>query len=74
MHCPSILCGNAVGELPVDAFIIPDDIFAPSGRALGVRWGQAKGARIALAAILGMAGYIAGMVRALVTAFLIILD
>ncbi|MEK1886916.1 MAG: chloride channel protein [Phyllobacterium sp.] len=56
---------------------IPGGIFAPSlsvGAGLGSAVGQLLGSNIALAAILGMAGYFAGVVQAPMTAFVIILE
>lgn len=56
---------------------IPGGLFAPSlsvGAGLGSAIGQAMGASIGLAAILGMAGYFAGVVQAPMTAFVIILE
>lgn len=56
---------------------IPGGIFAPSlavGAGFGSTVGQLMGASIALAAILGMAGYFAGVVQAPMTAFVIILE
>lgn len=56
---------------------IPGGIFAPSlsvGAALGSTIGEAMGVSIALAAMLGMAGYFAGVVQAPMTAFVIILE
>lgn len=56
---------------------IPGGIFAPSlavGAGFGSTVGSARGTSIALAAILGMAGYFAGVVQAPMTAFVIILE
>lgn len=56
---------------------IPGGIFAPSlavGAGLGSTIGHLMGTSIALAAILGMAGYFAGVVQAPMTAFVIILE
>lgn len=56
---------------------IPGGIFAPLlsiGAGLGSTIGSMMGASIALAAILGMAGYFAGVVQAPMTAFVIILE
>ncbi|RDL47321.1 H(+)/Cl(-) exchange transporter ClcA [Ensifer sp. M14] len=56
---------------------IPGGIFAPSlsiGAGLGSTIGYFMGSSIALAAILGMAGYFAGVVQAPMTAFVIILE
>ncbi|EJB03722.1 chloride channel protein EriC [Rhizobium leguminosarum bv. trifolii WSM597] len=56
---------------------IPGGIFAPSlaiGAGFGSTVGQLMGSGIALAAILGMAGYFAGVVQAPMTAFVIILE
>ncbi|WP_337266343.1 chloride channel protein [Oryzifoliimicrobium ureilyticus] len=56
---------------------IPGGIFAPSlsvGAGLGSAAGTLIGTSIALAAILGMAGYFAGVVQAPMTAFVIILE
>ena len=56
---------------------IPGGIFAPS-LSIGARFGSTVGliigANIGLAAILGMAGYFAGVVQAPMTAFVIILE
>jgi H+/Cl- antiporter ClcA len=56
---------------------IPGGIFAPSlavGAGFGSTVGMLIGSNIALAAILGMAGYFAGAVQAPMTAFVIILE
>jgi H+/Cl- antiporter ClcA len=56
---------------------IPGGLFAPSlavGAGLGSTLGVAFGANISLAAVLGMAGYFAGVVQAPMTAFVIILE
>lgn len=56
---------------------IPGGIFAPSlsvGVGLGGTIGSMLGASIALSAILGMAGYFAGVVQAPMTAFVIIIE
>ncbi len=56
---------------------IPGGIFAPSlsvGAGFGSAVGQLLGSNIGLAAILGMAGYFAGVVQAPMTAFVIILE
>lgn len=56
---------------------IPGGIFAPSlaiGAGFGSTVGTLLGTSIALAAILGMAGYFAGVVQAPMTAFVIILE
>ncbi|EPE99566.1 chloride channel protein [Rhizobium grahamii] len=56
---------------------IPGGIFAPSlavGAGFGSTVGTLVGSSIALAAILGMAGYFAGVVQAPMTAFVIILE
>jgi H+/Cl- antiporter ClcA len=56
---------------------IPGGIFAPSlavGAGFGSTVGSMFGTSIALAAILGMAGYFAGVVQAPMTAFVIILE
>lgn len=56
---------------------IPGGIFAPSlsiGAGLGSTIGALMGTSIALAAVLGMAGYFAGVVQAPMTAFVIILE
>ncbi|MFS8111649.1 chloride channel protein [Rhizobium jaguaris] len=56
---------------------IPGGIFAPSlavGAGFGSTIGTLIGSSIALAAILGMAGYFAGVVQAPMTAFVIILE
>ncbi len=56
---------------------IPGGIFAPSlsiGAGFGSTVGTLMGKEIALAAILGMAGYFAGVVQAPMTAFVIILE
>src|SRR5262249_52719558 len=53
---------------------IPGGIFAPSlsvGAGLGSTVGYLMGSSIALAAILGMAGYFSGVVQAPMTAFVI---
>lgn len=78
------------GQLPVFYFLakftvtlastvsgIPGGLFAPSlsvGAGLGSTIGMALGSDIGLAAILGMAGYFAGVVQAPMTAFVIILE
>lgn len=56
---------------------IPGGIFAPSlsvGAGIGSSLGLVLGADIGLAALLGMAGYFAGVVQAPMTAFVIILE
>lgn len=56
---------------------IPGGIFAPSlavGAGLGSTLGLVFGASTGLAALLGMAGYFAGVVQAPMTAFVIILE
>ncbi|PRD43002.1 chloride channel protein [Phyllobacterium phragmitis] len=56
---------------------IPGGIFAPSlavGAGLGSSLGLIFGASASLAAVLGMAGYFAGVVQAPMTAFVIILE
>ena len=56
---------------------IPGGIFAPSlsvGVGMGATIGQIAGASIGLAALLGMAGYFAGVVQAPMTAFVIIVE
>lgn len=56
---------------------IPGGIFAPSlavGAGFGSTVGHLMGTGIALAAILGMAGYFSGVVQAPMTAFVIILE
>ncbi len=56
---------------------IPGGIFAPSlavGAGFGSTVGTLMGSGIALAAILGMAGYFSGVVQAPMTAFVIILE
>jgi len=56
---------------------IPGGIFAPSlaiGAGFGSTVGSLFGSSIALAAILGMAGYFSGIVQAPMTAFVIILE
>ncbi|MCC2608883.1 chloride channel protein [Neorhizobium petrolearium] len=56
---------------------IPGGIFAPSlsvGVGLGATLGTLFGASIALSALLGMAGYFAGVVQAPMTAFVIIIE
>ncbi|WEX07182.1 chloride channel protein [Chelativorans sp. AA-79] len=78
------------GELPVFYFAakllaslastvsgIPGGLFAPSlsvGAGLGSTIGMLFGASTGLAAVLGMAGYFAGVVQAPMTAFVIILE
>jgi H+/Cl- antiporter ClcA len=56
---------------------IPGGIFAPSlsvGAGIGSTLGLMLGADIGLAALLGMAGYFAGVVQAPMTAFVILLE
>ncbi|TIU41605.1 MAG: chloride channel protein, partial [Mesorhizobium sp.] len=56
---------------------IPGGIFAPSlavGAGLGSALGLIFGASTGIAALLGMAGYFAGVVQAPMTAFVIILE
>jgi chloride channel protein, CIC family len=56
---------------------IPGGIFAPAlsiGAGLGSTLGVLLGADVALAAVLGMAGYFSGVVQAPMTAFVIILE
>ena len=56
---------------------IPGGLFAPSlavGAGIGSSIGVLLGANIGLAALLGMAGYFAGVVQAPMTAFIILLE
>jgi H+/Cl- antiporter ClcA len=56
---------------------IPGGIFAPSlsvGAGFGSAVGLLFGTNVGLAAVLGMAGYFAGVVQAPMTAFVIILE
>lgn len=56
---------------------IPGGIFAPSlaiGAGLGSVFGMLLGSSAGIAALLGMAGYFAGVVQAPMTAFVIILE
>ncbi len=56
---------------------IPGGLFAPSlsvGAGLGSTMGLLLGANVGLAAVLGMAGYFAGVVQAPMTAFVIIVE
>lgn len=56
---------------------IPGGLFAPSlavGAGIGSTIGVVLGANIGLAALLGMAGYFAGVVQAPMTAFIILLE
>ncbi|WP_315926308.1 chloride channel protein [Mesorhizobium sp. SP-1A] len=56
---------------------IPGGLFAPSlsvGAGIGSTLGQIFGSDIGVAALLGMAGYFAGVVQAPMTAFVIILE
>ncbi|MDR7029644.1 chloride channel protein [Rhizobium rosettiformans] len=56
---------------------IPGGIFAPSlsiGAGFGSTIGQVMGTSVALGAVLGMAGYFAGVVQAPMTAFVIIIE
>jgi H+/Cl- antiporter ClcA len=56
---------------------IPGGIFAPSlsvGVGMGATLGTLLGGSVALSALLGMAGYFAGVVQAPMTAFVIIIE
>jgi H+/Cl- antiporter ClcA len=69
--------GKFVASLASTVAGIPGGLFAPSlsvGAGLGSTLGVAFGANISLAAVLGMAGYFAGVVQAPMTAFVIILE
>jgi len=72
-----LLRGEVCGRSPVDGSGIPGGIFAPSlavGAGLGSTLGLILGMSTSLAALLGMAGYFAGVVQAPMTAFVIILE
>ena len=74
---PLFFAGKLVASFLSMISGIPGGIFAPSlavGAGLGNAIGSEIGASIALASILGMAGYFAGVVQAPMTAFVIILE
>ncbi len=69
--------GKLVASLASTVSGIPGGLFAPSlavGAGVGSTIGLAFGANASLAAVLGMAGYFAGVVQAPMTAFVIILE
>ncbi|MGN6467990.1 MAG: chloride channel protein [Rhizobiaceae bacterium] len=69
--------GKFVASLASTVCGIPGGLFAPSlsvGAGLGSTLGVIFGANVSLAAVLGMAGYFAGVVQAPMTAFVIILE
>jgi H+/Cl- antiporter ClcA len=74
---PLYFLGKFIASLASTVGGIPGGLFAPSlsvGAGLGSTLGVAFGANISLAAVLGMAGYFAGVVQAPMTAFVIILE
>jgi H+/Cl- antiporter ClcA len=78
-EAPSALffAGKFVSSLASTLAGIPGGLFAPSlsvGAGLGGTIGAMVGGDVSLAAILGMAGYFAGVVQAPMTAFVIILE
>lgn len=78
-EAPSALffAGKFVASLASTLAGIPGGLFAPSlsvGAGLGGTIGAMVGGDVGLAAILGMAGYFAGVVQAPMTAFVIILE
>jgi len=69
--------GKFAATLAATVSGIPGGLFAPSlsvGAGLGATIGTLVGANIGIAAILGMAGYFAGVTQAPMTAFVIILE
>lgn len=69
--------GKFIASLASTVSGIPGGLFAPSlavGAGLGSTIGTLVGANVSLAAVLGMAGYFAGVVQAPMTAFVIILE
>lgn len=69
--------GKMVASLASTVSGIPGGLFAPSlsvGAGLGSTIGSALGANISLAAVVGMAGYFAGVVQAPMTAFVIVME
>jgi len=69
--------GKFIASLASTLAGIPGGLFAPSlsvGAGLGSAIGELTGGDIGLAAVLGMAGYFAGVVQAPMTAFVIILE
>jgi H+/Cl- antiporter ClcA len=74
---PLYFLGKFVASLASTVSGIPGGLFAPSlavGAGLGSTLGTIFGANVSLAAVLGMAGYFAGVVQAPMTAFVIILE
>jgi H+/Cl- antiporter ClcA len=74
---PLFVAGKLIATLASTVSGIPGGLFAPSlsvGAGLGSVIGTALGTDLALAALLGMAGYFAGVVQAPMTAFVIILE
>jgi H+/Cl- antiporter ClcA len=74
---PFFFVGKFLAGLLSTVSGIPGGIFAPSlavGAGLGSSLGLVFGANASLAAVLGMAGYFAGVVQAPMTAFVIILE
>ncbi|MFD2173604.1 chloride channel protein [Rhodobacter lacus] len=73
----SFFIGKFVTTLAATVSGIPGGLFAPSlsvGAGLGAALGALLGSSIGLAAILGMAGYFAGVTQAPMTAFVIIFE
>nr|WP_255617141.1 chloride channel protein [Aurantimonas sp. VKM B-3413] len=77
-HLPVLFfLGKFVVSLASTVSGIPGGLFAPSlavGAGLGSTLGQVFGETASLAAVLGMAGYFAGVVQAPMTAFVIIIE
>jgi H+/Cl- antiporter ClcA len=74
---PLFFLAKFVASLASTVSGIPGGLFAPSlsvGAGLGSTLGTLLGANVSLAAVLGMAGYFAGVVQAPMTAFVIILE
>jgi H+/Cl- antiporter ClcA len=74
---PLFFVGKFVVSLASTLAGIPGGLFAPSlsvGAGLGSTIGGLIGGDLALAAVVGMAGYFAGVVQAPMTAFVIILE
>ncbi|MEX6506645.1 chloride channel protein [Jiella sp. M17.18] len=77
-HLPILFfLGKFIVSLASTVSGIPGGLFAPSlavGAGLGSTLGQIFGTTASLAAVLGMAGYFAGVVQAPMTAFVIIVE
>lgn len=74
---PSFFLAKFVATVASTVSGIPGGLFAPSlavGAGLGSTLGLWMGSSVSLAAVLGMAGYFAGVVQAPMTAFVIIVE